>query len=63
MTECDTKNVIYMSIHANVILTSNQSPRSMFCIGGDKSDTGNSSITYQDVLCQFPSVPVNTENV
>lgn len=55
--------MIYMSIHANVILTSNQSPRSMFCIADDKSDTGNSNITYQDVLCQLASVPVNTENV
>lgn len=50
-----------MSIHANVILTSNQSP--MFCVAGDKNDSGNSSVTYQDVLCQLPSVPVNTENV
>lgn len=35
----------------------------MFCIAGDKSDSGNNSITYRDMLCQLASVPVNTENV
>ena len=37
-------------MHAKFIITSNQSPRSMFCIVDDKSDTGNSSIAYQDAL-------------
>lgn len=37
-------------MHAKFIITSNQSPRSMFCIVDDKSDTGNCSITYQDAL-------------
>lgn len=43
-------NAICMIIHAKFIITSNHSPRSMFCIVDDKSDTGNSSITYQDVI-------------